>query len=112
MKAPAIWRHLGPANAGLLTQIGSPTTSPGMPIPSPAHPRSRFATALCLVAALVLPAILPAAAPAIIPVESFFSESEISLVRLSPDGNKLAFLTTLATGKVGIALMHLDTGKV
>ncbi|MBI2813678.1 MAG: S9 family peptidase [Opitutae bacterium] len=33
-------------------------------------------------------------------------------VQLSPDGKSLAFLTTLATGKVGIALMHLETGIV
>ena len=33
-------------------------------------------------------------------------------LKLSPDGKSLAFLTTLGTGKVGIALMDLGTGKV
>ncbi|HEY0864231.1 MAG TPA: S9 family peptidase [Lacunisphaera sp.] len=47
-----------------------------------------------------------------VPVEAFFAEADISSVQVSPDGKSLAFLTTLGTGKVGIALMHLDTGKV
>ena len=45
-------------------------------------------------------------------VEEFFAEPDIRGLQVSPDGSKAAFLTTLATGKVGIALMHLDTGKV
>lgn len=61
---------------------------------------------------LALPALLSAQNPAPIPVESFFAEPEIRSVQVSPDGNQLAFLTTLATGRVGIALMHLATGKV
>lgn len=75
-------------------------------------PSFRLACMLGFVTALATPAILPAASPAPIPVEAFFAEPEISSVQVSPDGTKLAFLTTLATGKVGIALMHLDTGKV
>lgn len=47
-----------------------------------------------------------------IPLEHFFAESDIRSVQVSPDGLNVAFLTTLGTGKVGIALMHLDTGKV
>jgi dipeptidyl aminopeptidase/acylaminoacyl peptidase len=46
------------------------------------------------------------------PVEHFFAEPDISSPQVSPDGRKLAFLTTLGTGKTGIALMHLDSGKV
>ncbi len=49
--------------------------------------------------------------PPRIPVEDFFAESDYRTVRLSPDGKYLAFLTTLGTGKVGIALMDLGTGK-
>ena len=52
------------------------------------------------------------ATPPVVPVDAFFAEPEIRSVQVSPDGNKVAFLTTLATGKVGIALMHLDSGKV
>lgn len=74
-----------------------------------APPRWR---ALGVIAALLLPALLPAQSPARLSVEALFAEPEISSVQVSPDGNKLAFLSTLATGKVGIALMHLDTGKV
>lgn len=53
-----------------------------------------------------------AAEPNPLPVEKFFAESDLRHLRLSPDGKNLAFLATLGTGKVGIALMHLDTGKV
>lgn len=67
---------------------------------------------LSLFAALVLTAMLPAQTPARIPVEAFFAEPDVRLVQVSPDGKSLAFLTTLGTGKVGIALMRLDTGKV
>jgi len=50
--------------------------------------------------------------PPVIPLESFFAEPDVRSVQLSPDGKYLAFLTTLGTGKVGIALMDLGTGKV
>ena len=50
--------------------------------------------------------------PPRVTVEEFFAEPDIRGLQVSPDGSKAAFLTTLATGKVGIALMHLDTGKV
>ena len=67
---------------------------------------------LSVTAALVLTAMLPAQIPARIPVEAFFAEPDVQSVQLSPDGKSLAFLTTLGTGKVGIALMHLETGKI
>lgn len=50
--------------------------------------------------------------PSRIPVEQFFAEPDVRNVRLAPDGKHLAFLTTLGTGKVGIALMDLTTGKI
>ncbi|MBI2512397.1 MAG: S9 family peptidase [Opitutae bacterium] len=50
--------------------------------------------------------------PPRIPVEQFFAEPDIRSVELAPDGKHLAFLTTLGTGKVGIALMDLATGKI
>jgi dipeptidyl aminopeptidase/acylaminoacyl peptidase len=61
---------------------------------------------------LFLPTLLPAQATPRLPVDAFFAEPDVSSVQVSPDGKSLAFLTTLGTGKVGIALMHLDTGKV
>lgn len=68
--------------------------------------------ALRLAAVFVLPVLSPAQTPARIPVAAFFAEPDVRAVQLSPDGKSVAFLTTLATGKVGIALMHLETGKV
>lgn len=50
--------------------------------------------------------------PQPLPVETFFAEADISAAELSPDGKLLAFLTTLNKGKVGIALLHVETGKV
>lgn len=50
--------------------------------------------------------------PPLIPLEQFFAEPDVRSVQLAPDGQHLAFLTTLATGKVGIALMDLGTGKI
>lgn len=50
--------------------------------------------------------------PPLIPVEQFFAEPDLRSVQLAPDGKHLAFLTTLGTGKVGIALMDLATGKI
>lgn len=46
------------------------------------------------------------------PLEHFFAEPDIRSPQVSPDGRQLAFLTTLGTGKVGVALMDLATGKV
>jgi len=46
-----------------------------------------------------------------IPLEDFFAEADMRSLQLSPNGHSLAFLTTLGTGHVGIALMNLDTGK-
>ena len=65
-----------------------------------------------LAVVLFLPTLLPAQATPRLPVDAFFAEPDVSSVQVSPDGKSLAFLTTLGTGKVGIALMHLDTGKV
>lgn len=47
-----------------------------------------------------------------IPLEHFFAEPDLRSPQVSPDGANLAFLTTLGTGKVGIALMHLANGKI
>jgi dipeptidyl aminopeptidase/acylaminoacyl peptidase len=66
--------------------------------------------AVCLV--LGAPCHTTAQTQARIPLEDFFVEADMRSLQLSPDGRYLAFLTTLGTGKVGIALMHLDTGKV
>ncbi|MBL9218455.1 MAG: S9 family peptidase [Opitutaceae bacterium] len=46
-----------------------------------------------------------------IPAEKFFSDPAISSVQISPDGAKLAFLAPMQ-GRIGVALMDLDTGKV
>lgn len=62
--------------------------------------------------ALICAGSLHAANPPAVPVEAFFAEPDVRSLQVSPDGKYLAFLTTLGTGKVGIALMHLDTGKV
>lgn len=61
---------------------------------------------------LSFPALFGAERAPTIPVEQFFAEPDIRSVELAPDGKHLAFLTTLGTGKVGIALMDLATGKV
>lgn len=62
--------------------------------------------------ALLCASGLRAEYPARLPVEAFFAEPDVRSLQISPDGRYLTFLTTLGTGKVGIALMHLDTGKV
>ena len=48
----------------------------------------------------------------LLPIEHFFAEPDIRSPQVSPDGKHLAFLTTLGTGTVGIALMHLSDGKI
>lgn len=48
----------------------------------------------------------------LIPIEDLFADPEIRSVQLAPDGQHLAFLTKLGTGRIGIALMDLQTGKV
>src|SRR5258708_1931285 len=68
--------------------------------------------ALILAVAIISSVGLPAQTPPRLPVEAFFAEPDVRSLQLSPDGSYLAFLSTLTTGKVGIALMHLDTGKV
>ena len=50
--------------------------------------------------------------PVRLPLEDFFAEPLMRGAQLSPDGKHLAFLTTLGTGKVGVALMDLATGKL
>ena len=67
---------------------------------------------LSVAAAFALSLVLPARAAPRVPVEAFFAEPDISSVQVSPDGKSLAFLTTLGTGKVGIAMMNLATGEV
>lgn len=54
----------------------------------------------------------PAAGAPPIPPEHFFAEPDLRSVQISPDGRLLCFLTTLGTGKVGIAMMDVATGKV
>lgn len=44
-------------------------------------------------------------------LEDFFVEPEYRSLQLSPDGRYLAFLTTLWTGRVGIAMTDLQTNK-
>ncbi|MDB6167234.1 MAG: peptidase prolyl oligopeptidase active site domain protein [Verrucomicrobia bacterium] len=44
-------------------------------------------------------------------LEDFFVEPDYRSLQLSPDGRFLAFLTTLWTGRVGIAFTDLQTGK-
>jgi dipeptidyl aminopeptidase/acylaminoacyl peptidase len=63
------------------------------------------------VAGGLLMATLCFAAEPLLPVEKFFAEPDMRSVQVSPDGAHLAFLTTLGTGKVGIALMDLASGK-
>ena len=46
-----------------------------------------------------------------IDLDEFFAEPDCSSMQLSPDGKSLAFLTTLGYGKVGIALVHLDSNQ-
>jgi dipeptidyl aminopeptidase/acylaminoacyl peptidase len=53
-----------------------------------------------------------AAEKSLVPTEHFFREADIAVPQVSPDGKSLAFLTTLGTGKVGIALMDIATGKL
>lgn len=78
-----------------------------------ARGQSRHWAATLIIAVLSLAPTAPAAAePGRIPLEHFFAEPEIRSVQMSPDGKYAAFLTTLGTGKVGIAMLDLATGKV
>jgi dipeptidyl aminopeptidase/acylaminoacyl peptidase len=52
------------------------------------------------------------AAEPVVPLEQFFREPDVRSVQVSPDGRHLTFLTTLATGRVGIALTDVETGKI
>ena len=47
-----------------------------------------------------------------LPVEVFFADPEVSLAQVAPDGRHVAFLTKLGTGRIGVALMDLATGKL
>ncbi|MDI1251498.1 MAG: prolyl oligopeptidase family serine peptidase [Lacunisphaera sp.] len=76
------------------------------------RPVSCITRILITALALICAGSLHAANPPAVPVEAFFAEPDVRSLQVSPDGQYLAFLTTLGTGKVGIALMHLDTGKV
>ena len=70
--------------------------------------RALLATALLA----FTPFALHAAPPPLIPLDVLFADSQMRSVQLSPDGQHLAFLTTLGTGKIGVALMDLQTGKI
>lgn len=69
----------------------------------------RLALGLWLGGFLVPSTLFAADAPP--PPEHFFAEPDLRSVEISPGGHHLAFLTTLGSGKVGIALMALATGK-
>lgn len=70
--------------------------------------RAGLASALSLV--LVLGVFAEPPSPRI-PLEDFFAEADCSDMQLAPDGKHVAFLAVLGFGKVGIALMDLETGK-
>ena len=78
----------------------------------PSAPLARLSSRAALTTALALSWAVAALANPPPPVEAFFAEPDIRQVELSPGGQHLAFLTTLGTGKTGIALMSLATGKV
>ena len=70
-------------------------------------------TVLTLFLAAFLASLRSAEKPgAPVTIDDFFAEADSRGMQLSPDGHSLAFLTTLGLGKVGIALMHLDSGQV
>ncbi len=71
----------------------------------------RLPTSLVFLAALVI-ACTANASTGPVPLGHFFAEPDIRAPQLSPGGRHLAFLTTLGTGKVGVALMDLASGKV
>lgn len=73
---------------------------------------ARLNSRATLTLALVLTSTVAAFANPPLPVEAFFAEPDIRQVEIAPGGQHLAFLTTLGTGKTGIALMSLATGKV
>jgi dipeptidyl aminopeptidase/acylaminoacyl peptidase len=76
--------------------------------------KKQFLTSALLGVAMVLgaPCHTSAQTSTRIPLEDFFAEPDMRSLQVSPDGKYLAFLTTLGTGKVGIALMDLGTGKI
>jgi dipeptidyl aminopeptidase/acylaminoacyl peptidase len=55
------------------------------------------------------PAPVPPAG--LVPVETFFADPYMRSPVISPDGHYLAFLAKLGTGRVGVALTDLTTGK-
>lgn len=75
--------------------------------------KTRLPRLLCFLLATALAAAgsLPAES-SLLPIEHFFAEPDIRSPQVSPDGKHLAFLTTLGTGTVGIAMMHLSDGKI
>lgn len=71
----------------------------------PRRPHAAFArTVLFLLGALALAAATPPS------VEDLFAAPDIRLPRLSPDGSRVAFLTTLGSGRIGLALVDLARG--
>jgi dipeptidyl aminopeptidase/acylaminoacyl peptidase len=63
------------------------------------------------VCALSAAAPTPVPPAELIPVETFFADPYMRSVQISPDGHYLAFLSKLGTGRVGVALIDLTTGK-
>lgn len=73
---------------------------------------SRLIRTCCVVVGSSLLALrLHADLPAVVPIERFFADAAMAAAQISPDGLKLAFLAPLQ-GRIGIALMDLETGKV
>ncbi len=72
----------------------------------PRRPPAALArTVLFLLGALALAAATPPS------VEELFAAPDIRLPRLSPDGSRVAFLTKLGTGRIGLALVDLARGS-
>lgn len=67
-------------------------------------PAALVRTVLFLLSALALAAAAPPS------VEDLFAAPDIRLPRLSPDGSRVAFLTKLGTGRIGLALVDLARG--
>ncbi|QYM79690.1 S9 family peptidase [Horticoccus luteus] len=65
---------------------------------------------LALMLGLVTGVCAEARAP-LIPIEDLFADPEMRSVQVAPDGQHLAFLAKLGTGRIGIALMDLQTGQ-
>lgn len=65
---------------------------------------------LIVLSLALLPRLASASAPKI-PIRDFFADPVVMHCRLSPDGKRVAFLASME-GRVGLALMDLESGKV